>query len=216
LEWSFKSGGKPLEHRLITGLDQGRRACQPRSVPGYSCLTAKSEFKCPGVGRCETHLQRDRDAAVQEDGEQKRERPIGQWVDRCRRYRENWRAGNQRQPRSGKPTHPARGRQPRTRGHGKPTCRRRTLPPRGETEVRQPSRNSNGGRESRQSTSRPTRLRKGRPSWAPRRQQAWSLVMGRRLEGVGPTYPTPPEPEHQQARRAGVVQPAAADACDAS
>jgi hypothetical protein len=47
----FKSGEKPLEHRLITGLDQGRQTCRPGSVPGYSCLTAKSEFKCPGVGR---------------------------------------------------------------------------------------------------------------------------------------------------------------------
>jgi hypothetical protein len=53
--------GKPLEHRLITGLDQGRWACQPRSVPGYSCLTAKSEFKCPGVGRSRDTPVRDRD-----------------------------------------------------------------------------------------------------------------------------------------------------------
>jgi len=87
---------------------------------------------------------------------------------------------------------------------------------RGETEVRQPSRNSGGGREPRRSTSRPTRLRRGRPSRTPRRQQAWTLVMGRRPEGVGPTYPTPPEPEHQQARPAGAVQPAATDACGAS
>jgi hypothetical protein len=29
-----KAGGKPLENRLITGLEQGRQACQPRSVPG--------------------------------------------------------------------------------------------------------------------------------------------------------------------------------------
>ncbi len=100
-----------------------------------------------------------------------------------------------RQPRSGKPTHPARGRQPRTRGHGKPTCRRRIPPPQGETEGRQPSRNSSGGRESQRPSSAqrlascPTRLRKGRPSWTPRRHQAWTLVMGRRLESVGPTYP---------------------------
>ncbi len=60
-EWIFKSGGKPLEHRLITGLDQGRQACQSRSVPDYSPLTAKSEFKCPGVGRSRDTPVCDRD-----------------------------------------------------------------------------------------------------------------------------------------------------------
>jgi hypothetical protein len=44
----------------------------------------------------ETRLQRDRDAAVREDGKQQRKRPIGQWVGGRRSCRENWRAGNQR------------------------------------------------------------------------------------------------------------------------
>jgi hypothetical protein len=35
---------------------------------------------------------------------------------------------------------------------------------------------------------------------------------GAKQEGVGPTYPTPPEPERQQARPAGAVQPAVGDA----
>jgi hypothetical protein len=39
---------------------------------------------------------------------------------------------------------------------------------------------------------------------------------GGKSEGVGPTYPTPPELERQQARLAGVVRPAAGDACDVS
>jgi hypothetical protein len=103
-----------------------------------------------------------------------------------------------------------------TRGHRKPTCRRRRLPPRVETEICRPTWNSNGGRKSRRSTNRPTRSRRRRPSRASHRQQARILVMGQKLEGVGPTYPTPPEPEHQQARLAGVVRPAAGDACGAS
>ncbi len=58
---------------------------------------------------------------------------------------------------------------------------------------------------------RPTGFRRRRPSRPSHRQQVWILVMGRKSEGVGPTYPTPPEPERQQARLAGVVRPAAGD-----
>ncbi len=78
------------------------------------------------------------------------------------------------------------------------------------------------GRESRRppSTQRlascPTRLMKGQPSWTPRKQQAWTLVMGRRLESIGPTQPMLSEPEHQRARQAGAGRPAAADARDVS
>jgi hypothetical protein len=46
--------------------------------------------------------------------------------------------------------------------------------------------------------------------------QTTSLVMGRRLEGIGPTQRMLSEPEHQRVRRAGAGQPAAADARDVS
>jgi hypothetical protein len=107
-------------------------------------------------------------------------------------------------------------------GTWKPTCRRKRLPQQGETEGRQPSRYSGGGRESQRPPSTqwpadcPTRLVEGRPPGTPLKQQARTLVMGRRQKSVGPTYPALPEPGRQQARRAGAGQPAAADACDVS
>ncbi len=63
--------------RLITGPDQGRWACQPRSVLGQ-LLAMRSKYKCQGVGRRETRLQGDRNAAVQGDGEQLCKRTAGQ------------------------------------------------------------------------------------------------------------------------------------------
>ncbi len=65
----LQAGGSRLGTWLATGPDQGRRACQPRSVLDQLCAV-RAKYKCPGVGRRETHLQRDRDAAVQGDGDE--------------------------------------------------------------------------------------------------------------------------------------------------
>ncbi len=45
---------------------------------------------------------------------------------------------------------------------------------------------------------------------------ARTLVMGRRLEDVGPVRPAPSEPEHQQVRQAEAGQPAAVGVRDVS
>ncbi len=67
-EWSYTSGGKPLwcpaDHQPRSVLDQLR--------------VVRSKYTCPGVGRRETRLQRDRNGAVQGDGEQLCKRTAGQ------------------------------------------------------------------------------------------------------------------------------------------
>jgi hypothetical protein len=48
-----RGGGSHLGIRLITRPDQGRRACQPRSVLDQ-LRAVRSKYKCPGVGRRDT------------------------------------------------------------------------------------------------------------------------------------------------------------------
>jgi hypothetical protein len=47
-EWSYKRGEAAWVPFLITRPDQGRRACQPRSVLDQ-LREVRSKYKCPGV-----------------------------------------------------------------------------------------------------------------------------------------------------------------------
>ena len=84
----LQAGESRLGIRLMTGLDQGRWACQPRSVLDQ-LRAVRSKYKCPGVGRRETRLQRDMKATVQGDGEQLCKRTTSQRAGEHRSFRES-------------------------------------------------------------------------------------------------------------------------------